>query len=474
MRYLGKSNLLGTGLGFIWGIQLTLLFSRSLLGPLSQRGADGFNYALGIGIVVACLAMYGASRAAPGLGEKLLDFAAKSFAPILMLGIGLIAFAIASPSTSLQIFAGFTSGAGIGLGYIAWFCEYAKKPFEEAHVLLLASLSIGIVVFALLAWSHTYLRIFGMFVFAILSGIFRHQFIKYADTPEEESATNAKVARTDNIMTCVAVFCIGCVYGICGHLSLNSSSVLQQNTTLWHLVLAAVGIILLAVMSHLFPRKSNVALIFRCIFPVAMVSLVILPFAADWYADIFSFVIAESYQLMEVVLFLSFSTITLRSFRFEATCLPLASNWLGITGGVLLGSFIFSATEEFNAAITTIVIATFFLFSMTLFCLSILMGKQATAAVNTTKRGSRDALAPFDQACLNISKTYFLSIREQEILSLVAKGRSRTFIAEELYLSPNTVKSYIRVLYSKIQVHSKQEVIDLVETEMSKLSDTTR
>lgn len=58
-----------------------------------------------------------------------------------------------------------------------------------------------------------------------------------------------------------------------------------------------------------------------------------------------------------------------------------------------------------------------------------------------------------------------LTQREQDVLRLFAIGRSARFIAEELVLSENTVKSHLQRIYSKCGVHSKQELISLVFSE---------
>ena len=45
---------------------------------------------------------------------------------------------------------------------------------------------------------------------------------------------------------------------------------------------------------------------------------------------------------------------------------------------------------------------------------------------------------------------------------LIAQGRSKTYIAEQLYLSENTVRTHAKNAYAKMGVHSKQALIDLV------------
>jgi DNA-binding NarL/FixJ family response regulator len=52
-----------------------------------------------------------------------------------------------------------------------------------------------------------------------------------------------------------------------------------------------------------------------------------------------------------------------------------------------------------------------------------------------------------------------LTEREAEILALITQGRSNAEIAEITRLSPNTVKSYIRSLYRRINVGSRSQAV---------------
>lgn len=52
-----------------------------------------------------------------------------------------------------------------------------------------------------------------------------------------------------------------------------------------------------------------------------------------------------------------------------------------------------------------------------------------------------------------------LTDREAEILALITQGLSNAQVAELTYLRPNTVKSYIRTLYRKIEVTSRTQAV---------------
>ena len=55
-----------------------------------------------------------------------------------------------------------------------------------------------------------------------------------------------------------------------------------------------------------------------------------------------------------------------------------------------------------------------------------------------------------------------LTAREVEVLQLLCKGRSKSYIAESLFISENTVRSHSKHIYAKLDVHSKQEILDLI------------
>lgn len=88
----------------------------------------------------------------------------------------------------------------------------------------------------------------------------------------------------------------------------------------------------------------------------------------------------------------------------------------------------------------------------------------ATVGVRSGDAGanSHDFKRLGEERCRVIGEQAGLSPRENEILVLLAQGRSAPFIAEELFVSTNTVKTHIRRIYTKMGVHSKEELLDVV------------
>ena len=71
--------------------------------------------------------------------------------------------------------------------------------------------------------------------------------------------------------------------------------------------------------------------------------------------------------------------------------------------------------------------------------------------------------APDAQRLAHLAAEAGLTQTEEQIALLAVRGRSRAVIARELGYSANTVRNYTHTLYSKLGIHSKQELIDLVE-----------
>lgn len=63
-----------------------------------------------------------------------------------------------------------------------------------------------------------------------------------------------------------------------------------------------------------------------------------------------------------------------------------------------------------------------------------------------------------------LQRHYRLSARETEVMELIARGNSVARIAEELVVSENTIRTHSKRIYTKLAIHKKQELLDLIES----------
>lgn len=64
--------------------------------------------------------------------------------------------------------------------------------------------------------------------------------------------------------------------------------------------------------------------------------------------------------------------------------------------------------------------------------------------------------------CSALAKRYDLSKRETTIVELIAHGQTVKLIAENLYISENTARTHMKRIYTKLDVHKKKELIELL------------
>lgn len=62
-----------------------------------------------------------------------------------------------------------------------------------------------------------------------------------------------------------------------------------------------------------------------------------------------------------------------------------------------------------------------------------------------------------------IIQKYELTARQQEVFRMLVRGRNAPYIAETFVISISTAKAHIHNIYRKLDVHSQQELINLVE-----------
>lgn len=98
-----------------------------------------------------------------------------------------------------------------------------------------------------------------------------------------------------------------------------------------------------------------------------------------------------------------------------------------------------------------------FALAMTTFLYREVRERRAAVGEPEAPCGPSDPAAPHAA----LAERLGLTAREAEVLELVCQGRSRSYIADELGLSPNTVKGYAHSLYQKAGVDNKQSLIDL-------------
>jgi DNA-binding CsgD family transcriptional regulator len=107
-----------------------------------------------------------------------------------------------------------------------------------------------------------------------------------------------------------------------------------------------------------------------------------------------------------------------------------------------------------------------------LFCAILGITFQILGIGTGVQSGTRDdrSLALYDEAYGILANEYGLSAREQEVLSFLGRGYTRTAISEKLFIADGTTRTHIRHIHEKMRIHRNDELIDALHDKMLELS----
>ncbi len=99
-------------------------------------------------------------------------------------------------------------------------------------------------------------------------------------------------------------------------------------------------------------------------------------------------------------------------------------------------------------------------------CGSDTAGSGKVKAAVGAEEGEQDErrIGRYKRRCLALADMCLLSRRETEVLFLLAKGYNTKMIQEQLYISAGTANTHMRHVYRKLDVHSQQDLIRMVDS----------
>ena len=148
---------------------------------------------------------------------------------------------------------------------------------------------------------------------------------------------------------------------------------------------------------------------------------------------------------------------------------PLFASF-AVTIGVralFVGLYSVMTPSAFIGLATVVVLATFIGGGALAF---LVIQQQANEREAMERAAAAAAQASLEERCAILARRCDLTPREREILILLAQNYRAPYIAKHLVVSPSTVKTHMRNLYSKLNVHSQAELLLLLDQESNSIS----
>lgn len=135
----------------------------------------------------------------------------------------------------------------------------------------------------------------------------------------------------------------------------------------------------------------------------------------------------------------------------------LSANVLGVLIGGIIGNAIYTVNPDtYNPTVIALMVV--FVILIVLPLLNGQLLKLLKRHAFLTEFSHMDA-SEQNKAMDDFMKSHKLTEREKEIMALLLQGRTYKMIADELFLSENTIKTHIKNIYSKFNIQSKSELI---------------
>lgn len=388
---------------------------------------------------------------------------------------GVLSFVPVMPAT---LFLGALCGFSIVVLCAAWLEVLAAQETARAVTQLVGGLFIQ-CLFLSAAPLVSLTVVGGVAVVAlVLSAVILVFARRWVELPAE--VLGWKAIGNKNGQRLLLVRSYACLFVLVGVVGILHTSVLGSSSEhivggvnmLWPRL---VSLIAAALAAALMVRRPNPTFIYKICLPAMLIILSLLPFFGEMLGSMVGLVMIACYEICGVV-FLLFIVEQARSLRVNSYGLSIV--YMGGSSfvlfiGLAIGRALNALSVDYGLSLLTL-LAFAAIYPLVL-VLIFVMRKGRTSSVDV----GEDNAAVHDEGVLKedvfkrclegYAETYGLTKRETEILGYLARGRSARFIAETLVISENTVWAHIKRVYSKMDVHDKQELMSLVERDVKSL-----
>jgi DNA-binding CsgD family transcriptional regulator len=216
-------------------------------------------------------------------------------------------------------------------------------------------------------------------------------------------------------------------------------------------------------------ERFNFGLIYRFGLPLMVGAFLLLPSFGVLDKSISAFCASASYAAFSILIMLILANM---SYRYGISAL-----WLfGIERGLrllfvylgrqleghayLVGDFGFAP----DILVNTLVVLMIILVSLILFSERELSSRWGVTFLNGETTEDTELLRKQQLAnrCSELAKSHHFSQREEEVLLLLAQRKTIATIERELFIANGTAKAHVRHIYSKLSIHARDELFELL------------
>ena len=388
----------------------------------------------------------------------------------LLLGLGFALFAMRSigllestATSAMLLFATACSGAGNGVLLVLWLEILARRSNQSMkRLLLIANALVAIIVILLSFLTSTILMFALTFIAFPLMIVLTVVNLRIAVVPRKANDSPYSACVNAGKKFALPFLCIVALSLVQSMVSMNGNSFAAVDTQ--DIVVAQsarlIAVVALALIWFAFGRENSIPRMYVAMWPIFTTLFVLTFFLPNDSVWAFQLLGETCGAIMSITMVIA-----------VIECAKLFNVNPQIPYGICVGAIYLSrplfiplaqssvaSTMPENMRAVTAVVLIIYLLTIPLFVI-------IRREVFSKKESELNQIDPTRKRSIAIAKRYKLTQRQTEVLCLLASGRDVPYIAETLILSQNTIRSYKKALYAQLGVHSKQELITLIEKE---------
>jgi len=225
---------------------------------------------------------------------------------------------------------------------------------------------------------------------------------------------------------------------------------------------SALGGLLILLLVRFFWNRNNIEIYKVFLLPIVILALWISSFVSAGWLILYLVLVSIVQKTVFLLILLAPCMIRTNASRLVPWCLAYVAFAAGKSMSHLVTANLFDSWDIVSSMLALGLLVCSML--PTLLTNTRINGAELSqAAVNGIGPGGEIHSKKLHNAAHVLAERFSLTKREEEVLVLLARGRTSVYVAEALVVSPSTAKTYQKNVYAKIQVHSQQELISLIE-----------
>ncbi|WP_251178676.1 response regulator transcription factor [Adlercreutzia agrestimuris] len=365
------------------------------------------------------------------------------------------------------------TGLGLAAIILLWSEFYAALPMRQVALYYSSSFLLAVVLHLLIMALNPQVALFITAALPMISAgcfVASMNMIKLQLTTADEAKRNEASAIADALdrdsqqkwSFPVRPMLLMAAYSFTMNFCRTTGGVLNDLTMLG----VAFAALIVLVFALFFFERFDVRYLFRIALPLMVAGALLQPFVQGGGLLVAGIMLNMSHASFVILTMIVLSTICSRYGVLAIWLFGLtrAARVIASVLGSYCGTSAWAVLDESGILLlTNIVVIVLVAFSMFLLNETDLETTWGITPVKTRHETAtyRESLSG---RCAQVARLHGLTLREEEILALLAQGKSTPRIQQELCISNGTAKSHIRHIYAKLNVHSRDEVIQLVNT----------